>query len=129
MKYSKVSKILSLIMVLLLVSCASTSSAIKQSDLIGKWTQEEPTTIEDLPKESIEFFEDGKVVIANIYNGTYKLLENGELQVTVNGAVYQGPIKISDCGSLNTSKSASRDFFDSFKFTICTSLRPRMSRR
>ena len=82
-------------MVLLLVSCASTSSAIKQSDLIGKWTQEEPTTIEDLPKESIEFFEDGKVVIANIYNGTYKLLENGELQVTVNGAVYQGPIKIS----------------------------------
>ncbi len=95
MKYSKVSKILSLIMVLLLVSCATTASTIKQSDLIGKWTQEDTTTIEGLPKESIEFFEDGNVVIANTYNGTYKLLDNGELQVTITGAVYQGPIKIS----------------------------------
>lgn len=95
MKYSKITKILSLIMVLLLVSCASTASTIKESDLIGKWTQEEATTIEGLPKDSIEFFEDGKVVIANVYNGTYKLLDNGVLQVNVTGTVYEGPIKIS----------------------------------
>ena len=95
MKHSKISKLLSLIMVLLLVSCASTASTIKQSDLIGKWTEGETKTIEGLPRQSIEFFEDGKVIIADEYVGTYKLLDNGKLQVTVTGSVYSGPIKIN----------------------------------
>lgn len=95
MKYSKAYKILSLIMVLLLVSCATTASTLKQSDLIGKWTQEDTTIVEGLPLNSIEFFEDGKVIIADLYNGTYKLLDNGELEVSVEGEVYQDPIKIS----------------------------------
>lgn len=95
MKYSKVIKILSLIMVLLLVSCASATPTIKQSDLIGKWTEEDTKTIDGLPLKSIEFFEGDKVIIADTYTGTYKLLENGELQVSVTGDVYQGPIKIS----------------------------------
>ena len=94
MKYSKVRKLVSLLVILMLVSCTSAASTIKQSDLIGKWTQEDTETIEGLPRQSIEFFEDGKAVIADVYSGTYKLLDNGELQVSVEGEVYQDPITI-----------------------------------
>lgn len=92
MKSSKVSRLLSLIIILMLVSC---SSAIKQSDLIGKWTEDDSKIVVGLPVKSIEFFADGKVMIGDQYPGTFKLMENGELQVTVQGEVYQDPIKIN----------------------------------
>lgn len=78
-------------LVLLLVSC---SSAVKQSDLIGKWIEDDSKIVEGLPIKSIEFFADGTVKIGDQYPGTFKLMENGELQVTVLGKVYHDPIKI-----------------------------------
>lgn len=100
MKFSKITKILSLILVLMLVSCGS---AVKQADLIGKWTEEENTIVEGLPVKSIEFFEDGKVMIADEYPGTYKILDNGDLEVTLVDGVYQGPVEI-DGDTLTISK-------------------------
>ena len=82
-------------MVLLLVSCASATPTVKKSDLIGKWTEEVAKPIVGLPYKSIEFFEDDKVIIGDEYTGTYKFLENGNLEVSVNGEVHSGPIKIS----------------------------------
>jgi len=83
--------ILSLVFVLMMVSCASTA---KESDLIGKWTEEDSKQVEGLPYLSIEFFDDGKVIIADKYNGTYEILDNGQLQVTLVDAVYHDPFKI-----------------------------------
>lgn len=92
MKHSKLVRLLSVIIVLMLVSC---SSGVKQSDLIGKWTQTDSQTVMGLPATSIEFFTDGKVMIADKYPGTFKLLDDGKLQVTLPEGVYSGAIKIS----------------------------------
>ena len=92
MRHSKISILISLLFVFLLVAC---TASVKKADLIGKWTEETSTIIEGLPIKSIEFFEDGKVLIADQYEGTFELLSNGRLKVTLIDGVYEAPVKIS----------------------------------
>lgn len=95
MKYSKFRKLVSLLVILMLVSCASAVSSIKQADLVGKWTEEDSKIVIGLPVKSIEFFEDGKVIVAEKAEGTYKLLDDDKLEVTLVDGVYEGAIKIN----------------------------------
>ena len=95
MKYSKFRKLVSLLVVLMLVSCTSAASSIKQADLVGKWTEEDSKIVIGLPIRSVEFCEDGKVIIAEKADGTYKLLDDDKLEVTLIDGVYEGAIKIN----------------------------------
>jgi len=61
--------------------------------LIGKWVEEDPAEIFGLPRDSIEFFTDGKAIIADQYDATYAIID-GKLQCTVDADVYTGKYDI-----------------------------------
>ena len=72
-----------------------TKAAANESDpeLLGKWVEETAPEVFGLPLDSIEFLTDGKAIIADVYHGTYKIV-NGKLQCAVNHAVYTGKYEI-----------------------------------
>ena len=61
--------------------------------LLGKWVEETAQDITGLPLDSIEFFADGKTIIAGADNGTYKIVDE-KLQCSINHEVYTGDYKI-----------------------------------
>jgi len=69
-------------------------AAANDPKLLGKWVEEITADIVGLPLDSIEFLADGKMTIADQYQGTYKFV-SGKLQVTVGGDVYTGKYEIS----------------------------------
>lgn len=70
------------------------AAAENDPKLLGKWVEEIPADIVGLPLDSIEFLTNGLTMIADKYQGTYKIV-SGKLQVTVNTEVYTGKYEIS----------------------------------
>lgn len=69
------------------------TTAGSDPELLGRWIEESPADIVGLPLDNIEFFPDGKTIVADVYNGTYTII-NDKLQCAVNHEIYTGKYEI-----------------------------------